>query len=147
MSIVVGLQPSAIGRLAVQEAAHEAHLRATSLLVIHVSEVVDVDLLAQQEANLREEIADLLFEADLGEVDWTLQVTNGADVAEEILHLVPDDAELLVIGARRRSPVGKLILGSATQSLVLRAELPVLVVKTAARTGPKPSAPTRPSTR
>ena len=39
------------------------------------------------------------------------------------------DAELLVIGARRRSPVGKLFLGSVTQSIILHADVPVLVVK------------------
>ncbi len=39
------------------------------------------------------------------------------------------DTELLVIGARRRSPVGKLFLGSVTQSIILHADVPVLVVK------------------
>ncbi|MCW2811511.1 MAG: hypothetical protein JWP61_1969, partial [Friedmanniella sp.] len=38
-------------------------------------------------------------------------------------------AELLVIGARRRSPVGKFLLGSVTQTLILQSEVPVLVVK------------------
>ena len=37
--------------------------------------------------------------------------------------------ELLVIGARRRSPVGKLFMGSVTQSIILHADVPVLVVK------------------
>jgi nucleotide-binding universal stress UspA family protein len=39
------------------------------------------------------------------------------------------DAELLVIGARRRTPVGKLFMGSVTQSIILHADVPVLVVK------------------
>jgi nucleotide-binding universal stress UspA family protein len=38
-------------------------------------------------------------------------------------------AGLLVIGARRRSPAGKFLLGSVTQSLILAADVPVLVVK------------------
>jgi len=38
-------------------------------------------------------------------------------------------SEVLVIGARRRTPVGKFILGSSTQNIILEAEIPVLVVK------------------
>ena len=147
MSIVVAHQPSAVGRLAVLEAAYEAHIRLTSLLVIHVAEAVDVELVAQQTASLREEITDVLHEADLASVAWTLQVTIGADTAEEILDLVPDDTELLVIGARRRSPVGKMITGSVTQTLILKANQPVLVVKTPPRTVTKPATSTRPSVR
>jgi nucleotide-binding universal stress UspA family protein len=36
---------------------------------------------------------------------------------------------MLVIGARRRSPVGKALVGSVAQTLILDADLPVLVVK------------------
>ena len=35
----------------------------------------------------------------------------------------------MVIGAGRRSPVGKALMGSVTQTLILRADVPVLVVK------------------
>ncbi len=37
-------------------------------------------------------------------------------------------AELLVIGGRRRTPVGKALMGSATQKIILGAPCPVLVV-------------------
>jgi nucleotide-binding universal stress UspA family protein len=50
--------------------------------------------------------------------------------AEEILSTASDvDAEAIVIGLRRRSPVGKLFLGSSSQQVILDAECPVITVK------------------
>ena len=81
-------------------------------------------------AGLSDEIAKVLAEVGQDSVEWTLQVTTGDDVAEAIFDAFADtDVELLVIGARRRSPVGKLILGSVTQTIILNADVPVLVVK------------------
>jgi nucleotide-binding universal stress UspA family protein len=130
MSVVVAYQATATGRLTIHEAAKEASLRGTSLSVVHVPESVDVDMLEKQKMRLQNEVAGLLEEVDLGGVEWTLHVTTGVEVAETLLdHIDGADVELLVIGARRRNPVGKLIMGSVTQSILLRAELPVLVVK------------------
>ncbi|HEX8489248.1 MAG TPA: universal stress protein [Propionibacteriaceae bacterium] len=130
MTIAVAHHRSAHWQSTVQEAAREAKRRQTSLVVIHVAEGVDVDLNREQQALLNEEIADALGEAGLQEISWTLRLTTGEDVAEAVLDAAADeDVELLVIGARRRTPVGKLLMGSVTQSIILRAQIPVLVLK------------------
>jgi hypothetical protein len=60
-------------------------------------------------------------------VDRTMGVEDG-DMVLGALRREPD-LELLVIGVRRRSPVGKALLGDVAQRLLLEAEVPVLAVK------------------
>jgi nucleotide-binding universal stress UspA family protein len=58
------------------------------------------------------------------------QLVRGMDPAEDLVNVANEvDAELIVIGLRRRSPVGKLILGSNAQRVLLDAPCPVLAVK------------------
>jgi nucleotide-binding universal stress UspA family protein len=133
MSVVVAHQASAIGQVALREAAKEANLRQAPLAVIHVAEGVDLDVVEAHKAGVGDQISKVLAEAGLDDLEWTLQVTTGEDVGEAVLDVVNTlDAELLVIGARRRTPVGKLFLGSVTQNIILHADVPVLVVKTPA---------------
>lgn len=52
--------------------------------------------------------------------------------AESLLELADQvGASLLVLGSRRRTPIGKLILGSTVQQVLLKSLIPVLVVKAA----------------
>lgn len=54
----------------------------------------------------------------------------GVEPADELLAAMGrEDADLLVIGIRDRNPVGKLLLGSLTQRLLLECPKPVLAVK------------------
>jgi nucleotide-binding universal stress UspA family protein len=58
------------------------------------------------------------------------QLVRGMDVAEDLIAVAEESgAEMIVIGLRRRSPVGKLILGSNAQTILLDAPCPVLAVK------------------
>jgi nucleotide-binding universal stress UspA family protein len=52
------------------------------------------------------------------------------DPADAVLdHIEEYGARRLVIGVKRRSPLGKAILGSISQRLLLEAPIPVLAVK------------------
>ena len=55
------------------------------------------------------------------------QSTGVIKVAAEV------DATLVVLGIRRRTPVGKLLMGSVAQRVLLDAECPVLAVKPGSR--------------
>jgi nucleotide-binding universal stress UspA family protein len=137
MSVAVAHQAaSSSRRIALREAAHEAHVRGTELAVLHVVDSLDLDVEDAYRSGLRDEIEATLRDSVARDVPWQLHLTTASeDVSSAILRLAADaGADLLVIGARRRSPVGKALLGSVTQNLVLEADIPVLVVK-APRTG------------
>ena len=53
------------------------------------------------------------------------------DEVEQVLQAITDHPEvtLLVVGVRKRSPIGKVVLGSIAQRLILDASVPVLSVK------------------
>ncbi len=134
MTVAVAHQAASNARtIALQEAAREAGARATDLVVLHVVEALDLDIEAAYRSGLSDEIEQALASQDVSSVPWTLKLaasTKDDDVAEQILRLADEaKAEVLVIGARRRSPLGKFLMGSATQTLILEAKMPVVVVK------------------
>ncbi len=132
MTVAVAHQAASSARLlALREAAREATDRGTELAVLHVVESLDQDLEDAYRSGLSDEIDKALAGTPAQGVSWNLHLaTAPEDVAETILTLAGEaNASLLVIGARRRSPVGKALLGSVTQTLILQAEMPVLVVK------------------
>ena len=73
------------------------------------------------------------IEADLREGGLEVEVrqlVRGKEPAEDLIAVADEsDADLIVIGLRRRTPVGKLILGSNAQRILLDAPCAVLAVK------------------
>ena len=58
------------------------------------------------------------------------QLVRGNEPAEDLISVADETgADLIVIGLRRRTPVGKLILGSNAQRILLDAPCAVLAVK------------------
>lgn len=117
--IVVGYSSRAEGRAALSRAISEAELRNAELVVVHTSPDV--------------EIAELKAMLDASGVGYTINSTTDAnDPADELIKTAErSGAEFIVIGLRRRSPVGKLLLGSNAQRVLLDASCPVLAVKAA----------------
>ncbi len=128
MTIVAAYLPTTDGRDVVAAAATQARLHEERLVVVNAASgaaVADPALAPPEELDrLRD---DLRREG----IDATVhQVRKVTSVAEALLDVVrEEDASLLVIGTRRRSVVGKFLLGSTAQSLILDAPCSVLAVK------------------
>jgi nucleotide-binding universal stress UspA family protein len=129
MTVAVAHQVSATSRKALAQAVLEANYRSTDLAVLHVVDSIDADNREAYRLGVSDEIEKVIGAGP--PISWKLHlVTAGGDLGDALLQLVATvDADLLVIGARQRSPVGKALLGSVAQTVILEAKLPVLVVK------------------
>lgn len=129
MSIVVGYVPTREGRAALQVAVEECELRKAPLVVVDSAR----DGRSFDPSDVEAFQADLdAGQARLASVGLSVQTRQpaGGDPAEDLVQAAEDTGALcIVIGLRRRSPVGKLILGSNAQRILLDAHCPVLAVK------------------
>jgi len=128
VKILVGYVPAPEGEAALTAAAAEARLRGASVLLLNTSRGDSyVDTRYANQADLDAAEARL---RELG-VEVTIQQAVGTgDVAHELLKAAEaNDVKLIVLGLRRRSPIGKLLLGSTAQRVLLESPVPVLAVK------------------
>ena len=128
MSIVVGYIPTPEGEAALDRAIVEAAKAPAKLVVINSSRG---DAVVDQRFAQEEQVAALERRLDAAGIEHVLlQPLRGHDAAEEVLDAADaHGAELIVIGLRKRTPVGKLIMGSTAQRILLEARCPVLAVK------------------
>jgi len=107
---------------------------ATLYLVRHVQ--VSAQDSADEPRPAREELkaleARLREDGVAAEARWSVGVRSVASAVLAAAQAV--DADLIVVGIRRRSPVGKAVLGSTSQEVILKADCPVLAVKAADET-------------
>jgi len=128
--IVVGYVPKPEGRAALRRAAEEACLRNARLVVVSShrgGRVSDADEPVASDDQLQE----VRRQLDEAGVEYEVrQLIPGTDPADDLIAVAEDvAAEFIVIGLRRRTSVGKLILGDNAQRVLLDARCPVLAVK------------------
>lgn len=118
MSVLVAVADSREGRYALGEAVKEVQQLGTSLVVVNLTlSRLDTSALP---AGLDHEVVDRVGREDADPVDVVL----------EALERRPEVTRM-VVGLRRRSPIGKAVLGSTAQRLLLESPIPVLAVKVA----------------
>jgi nucleotide-binding universal stress UspA family protein len=129
MPVIVGYVPTAVGVAALERGIHEASLRGERLIIVNASagDAVEGDsALATTAAVSR--VAGQLENA--GIEHEIRQPQRSHSPAEALLSIAAADAaSLIVIGLRRRSPVGKILFGSTAQEVLLNADCPVVAVK------------------
>ncbi|MGB3258193.1 MAG: universal stress protein [Ornithinimicrobium sp.] len=128
MRIVVGYIPTPEGRAAFDRAVARAQQESAKLVVVnttHLGRTSHANYASPEDLeNLTTQTAEAGVECEVRQKD------TSSDAAQQILAVALDvDAELIVIGMRRRSPVGKVFMGSTAQSVLLGASCDVLAVK------------------
>ena len=128
-TIVVGYVPKPEGHAALRRAAEEATLRNARLVVVNSHR--GGRELEQDVSGTEEDLESVRGELDKAGVEHEIrQIVRGMDPADDLVNVATEvGADFIVIGLRRRSPVGKLILGSNAQRVLLDAPCPVLAVK------------------
>ena len=127
---VVGYVDTPEGEAALDRALEEAAQRGARLVVINShrgGSSLDKTAAAEIDESLSEVHVKL---RDSGIEHEVRQLVRGVDPADDLIAVAEEvDADLIVIGLRRRTPVGKLIMGSNAQQILLDASCPVLAVK------------------
>ncbi len=129
MTVVIGYVPNIYGEAALEAGIEEARRRDTGILVVNTSKgdsLVDTKYVGESAwAELRDRLREL-------DISHDVRQTIGPDVADELLDAVREvAAEAVVIGIRQRSAVGKMLMGSVAQQVLLDAPCPVIAVKPA----------------
>lgn len=116
-TLVVGYSAKPEGRAALARAIRLAKLSNAKVVIVHTSP--------------EDELSDVHAELQATGLDYDIHVAPDVlDPAEELIKVSESSPDaLIVIGLRRRSPVGKLLLGSNAQRVLLDASCPVLAVK------------------
>ncbi len=136
MPVVAAVDQSERAQSVIRAARRLADDAAVSLHVVHVGEVgvpnpeggYDADhersLSTQKATQMARRIAD-----DVDGVEEFEPVGLTGNTAEELIeYSTAQDADYIVVSARKRSPFGQAVFGSVTQALLLNADRPVVAV-------------------
>ncbi|WP_422115949.1 universal stress protein [Brachybacterium sp. UNK5269] len=125
-TILLAYVPSATSEAALEFAVEEARRRSASLLVLASERAPDPRKArgVSDHRPLQERLAETGLEVELR------TVPKRDDPADDILDAVEhDDVDLVVLGIRKRTPIGKILLGSTSQRVAIECPVPVVLVK------------------
>ena len=128
MTVLLAYVPTPEGDAALAAAVDEARRRATGAVVVHVPRPAD----RSTSPHSVEQVLDAVQQrfAKAGVEASIREVPTGRDTAEALIDVAKaTGADVVVIGLRRRTAVGKLVLGSTSSRLLLGLDCPILAVK------------------
>ncbi len=128
MTIIVAYAPRPEGQAALDKGLEIARKRGEHLLVVNASPGGQREDESLADVEDYERVQRVLDNSGLkAELKQYVRGKSPVEEIEELVATLP--VSLLVIGLRKRSPVGKLILGSVAQDILLSVPCPVLCVK------------------
>jgi nucleotide-binding universal stress UspA family protein len=130
MTILVAYAPRPEGQVALEKGIEIATSRGERLVVVNASAGNGAGDAALADTLDVERVEKLLAATGL-DAQFKQFVSCQSAVAEIESMVESLPVSLLIIGLRKRSPVGKLIMGSVAQDLLLSVSCPVLAVKAA----------------
>lgn len=139
MVVIAAVDRSDRAQRVAKEASSLAQAFDEPLHLVHVisrSEYVNIETTSVEESGRPVEMEEIRAfateQADKvsGELDIEYElVGHVGDPASEIVNYAAEqDAHYIVVGGRQRSPTGKAVFGSVTQSILLNADRPVVSV-------------------
>jgi len=128
VTILVAYVPRPEGQAALDKGIEIAGRRKERLVVVNASPGGSKDDPSMADVRDVERVEQLLSDAGIDAI--FKQFVRGKSAIEEIEEMVDSlQVSLLIIGLRKRTPVGKLFLGSVAQEILLSVPCPVLAVK------------------
>jgi nucleotide-binding universal stress UspA family protein len=130
MTILVAYVPRPEGQTALDKGIELARQTQENLIVVNATPGGAHDDPARADAQDVERV-ELLLSVSGIKAEFK-QFVRGKNAVEELEELVDQhQVSVLVIGLRKRSAVGKLILGSMAQEILMSISCPILAIKAA----------------
>lgn len=127
MTIVVAFSADQYGRAALDHGAHLAQKEHQRLVVVNPTKG---DRLVEPRYAHEDEVQAIIGQLEDAGIEVDVRRDVVSDLADAVLDVIEqEDADLVVVGVRHRSPVGKALMGSVGQRIILDAPCPVLCVK------------------
>ncbi|NRQ50634.1 universal stress protein [Aeromicrobium stalagmiti] len=127
MTIAVAYRPDEFGRAALDWAVAQSQISGDRIVLINISKVEPRLDTGFARGNHVQSLGERLDDEG---VEYEIRQAVGENVPDAVLFEAEQaGATLLVLGIRRRSPVGKILMGSVAQAILLDSPVPVVAVK------------------
>ena len=126
-TIVIGYTTGDLGQAALAAAIEEARVHGDDLILLNLTRG---DSYSDPHFATQDQLEQLHQQLSTTGLTYQIDQRVSADPADQVVETAQThNARLIVIGLRHRSPMGKFLMGSNAQTILMDAPCPVLTVK------------------